>query len=413
MRRILLISAILLSGGSAAFAGTNTMTVLEEHLGAGKLAAGEAALEAELKLTPGDAQARFGLGTVQFLRAVEGLSQAAYRHGMAQQHRGLLGGFAQLPLPPNPKPEKISYQQARQIVQNFVSGLSQAEATLAQVGNAEVKLPLHFGLIRMDLDGDGVVVPEESLWKVYSQVNRRAGVNAEQAKLFVIGFDTGDVYWLRGYCHLLMALGEAALAHDWKELFERTGHVIFPEVESPYPFLNDYKNKDPNNYFTYPRIVDIIAYIHLINFPVIAPERMQSALGHLEAMMDVSTTSWDFIEKETDNDSEWIPNPAQTGVIPNVRVTAEMIASWRSFLAESKLILQGKKLIPFWRAGEERGVNLRLAFTQARPFDLVMWFQGTGAAPYLQKGELTDQGVWFRLQRVFGGEFIGFALWFN
>ena len=90
-----------------------------------------------------------------------------------------------------------------------------------------------------------------------------------------------------------------------------------------------------------------------------------------------------------------------------------MIASWRNFLAESKLIQQGKKLIPFWRGGEARGVNLRLVFTQARPFDLVMWIQGTGAAPYLQQGELTDQDVWFRLQRVFGGEIIGFALWFN
>ncbi len=412
MRRMFILSCILLLGSPAAFAGDKTVAVLEEHLSAGKLPAAEATLEAELKLHPRDAQARFGLGTVQFLRSVEALAQGLYRHGLLQQQRGLLATWIELPLPVNPRPEKISYQQARQLVQDFVTGLTRAEATLAQVGDEDVKLPLHFGLIRMDLTGDGMTSEEETLWKIYASVNRRPGATAEEARHFVIGFDTGDVYWLRGYCHLLMGLGEASLAHDWKELFERAGHVIFPDVESPYPFLNDYSRTDRND-FSFQRIVDVIAYIHLLNFPVIAPERMQLALGHLESMMDLSTRSWDFIERETDDDHEWLPNPKQAGVIPNVRVTAEMIATWRHVLAESKLLLQGKKLIPFWRGGEVRGVNLRLVFTQAKPFDLVMWIQGTGAAPYLQKGELTDGEVWNRMQRVFRGEFIGFALWFN
>ncbi len=412
MRRFFIMSGILLLGASSAWAGPQTISVLEEHLQAGKLSAAEGVLEAELKLSPRDAQARFGLGAVQFLRSVEGLSQNLYRHGLLQQQRGLLTGWIDLPLPINPKPEKLSYQQSRQIVQDFVSGLTKAEATLAQIGNEDVKLPLHFGLIRMDLNGDGMASEEETLWRVYTKVNQQTRVPAEVAAQFVIGFDTGDVYWLRGYCHLLMGLGEATLAHDWRELFERAGHVIFPEVESPYPFLSDYGKRDANG-FSYNRIVDVIAYIHLINFPVIAPERMQLALGHLESMMDVSSRSWDFIEQETDDSNEWIPNPKQQGVIPNVRVTAEMIASWRHFLAEAKEILQGKKLIPFWRGYEARGVNLRLVCTQPKPFDLVMWFQGTGAAPYLQKGELTDPEVWNRMRRVFGGEFIGFALWFN
>jgi hypothetical protein len=42
-----------------------------------------------------------------------------------------------------------------------------------------------------------------------------------------------------------------------------------------------------------------------------------------------------------------------------------------------------------------------------------MWIQGTGAAPYLEEGTLTDKAVWDRLVRVFQGEFIGFAFWFN
>ncbi|MSR58456.1 MAG: hypothetical protein EXS05_12520 [Planctomycetaceae bacterium] len=130
-------------------------------------------------------------------------------------------------------------------------------------------------------------------------------------------------------------------------------------------------------------------------------------------MASLSRRSWDLILNETDDDHEWIPGPKQTGVIPNVHVTQEMIDGWRMFLSEAELILKGEKLVPFWRGNQPRGVNLRKVFMQPQPFDLVMWVQGTGAAPYLEQGTLTDPAVWERLLRVFQGEFIGFAFWFN
>jgi hypothetical protein len=37
----------------------------------------------------------------------------------------------------------------------------------------------------------------------------------------------------------------------------------------------------------------------------------------------------------------------------------------------------------------------------------------TAAAPYLEEGPFTTPDVWRRLGTVFGGEFIGFPLWFN
>ena len=73
----------------------------------------------------------------------------------------------------------------------------------------------------------------------------------------------------------------------------------------------------------------------------------------------------------------------------------------------------GEKLIPFWRSGDDRGVNLRRVFTEPRMFDLVLWVQGTAAAPYLEKGPKTQPDTWRRFQNIFRGEFIGFALWFN
>lgn len=188
---------------------------------------------------------------------------------------------------------------------------------------------------------------------------------------------------------------------------------MFPILDSPYPFLTEVTPGDTNTFLSFSWLSDLIASIHLINFQVSGPERMQAALGHLESMVTLSNRSWDLILKETDNDQEWLPNPKQTGVIPNVVVTEAMIASWRHFLTEAKSILKGEKLIPFWRGAPVRGVNLRKIYLEPRPFDLVLWIQGSGAAPYLQQGPITDPAVWERLQRVFGGEFIGFALWFN
>ena len=394
-------------------AADDAVPLVEQHFQAGTLAKGETALDAMLKTNPGDDQARFALGTLQFVRSVEGLSQSLYRHGFLHaigRVTPLLG--ADLPIPNNPDAAEINYEQARRIVQSFVSGLGKAEATLAQIKSDSIKLPLHFGLIRMDFDGDNQAGEDETLWRIYARFNRQAGVAAEDAKAFVITFDAADVQWLRGYCHLLMALGEFNLAHHWHELFDRTGHLLFARAKTPYPFLAEHV-PDQQQPFSFEGIADLVGFIHLINFPVAEPKRMAAALGHLEAMTSLSRRSWDLILKETDDDHEWIPNPKQTGVIPNVRVTQEMIDGWRMFLSEAELILKGEKLVPFWRGNKVRGVNLRKVFMKPSPFDLVMWVQGTGAAPYLEQGTLTDRVVWDRLLRVFEGEFIGFALWFN
>ncbi len=50
-------------------------------------------------------------------------------------------------LPQNPDPKPITYKDARQIVQTLVDDLNKAEATLAEVEDENVKLPLHVGLI--------------------------------------------------------------------------------------------------------------------------------------------------------------------------------------------------------------------------------------------------------------------------
>jgi hypothetical protein len=74
---------------------------------------------------------------------------------------------------------------------------------------------------------------------------------------------------------------------------------------------------------------------------------------------------------ETDDDHGWIPNPKQKGVL-GVPVTEERVKGWLAFVDESEALLAGKRLAPFGRGDERRGVNLRRVFTEPRAFDLVL-----------------------------------------
>ncbi len=409
------------SARQTAIAQDNDKPNIEIYLEEGRLADGEAAMAQAIAMNPEDQQARFSLGVVKFLRAVERLAQSHYEYGLLQ-HQMRQIPFVRLPVPSNPDPQEISYQDAREILDRFIKDLAKAERTLAAVETSDVKLPLHFGRIRLDLDGDGNAADEESLWQIFRLFN--GAVQQVDGEAFQITFDGGDVHWLRGYCHLLMALGEMAFAYDWQDLFERTGHLFYPKVDTPFDYLQAEGTGDPGD-FNYRNFVDVIALVHLINFPVEDAKRTQAALMHFESMIDQSRASWALIVAETDDNHEWLPNPQQTGVIPNVRIRREMIDEWHKFLVEMEAILQGEKLVPFWRGAPggggfrpppinpEVGINLRRVFTEPTRFDLVMWIQGSAANPYLEKGEMTDPEVWQRLTRVFGGEFFGFAIWFN
>src|ERR1700679_1330644 len=115
----------------------------ERFLTEGKLGAGEEALTEILKTDPENSEARFGLGTIQFLRAVERAVQSFHRHGLQAGAMGRLVPFARLPIPPNAQPEPIRYPDLRGILQAWTDDLAKAENTLGRIDKKEVKLPLH------------------------------------------------------------------------------------------------------------------------------------------------------------------------------------------------------------------------------------------------------------------------------
>ena len=81
MRAILgfvLLSSVAIARAPAA----DDRHVTEKYLISGDLEGGQKALDAILRTHPDDGQARFGLGTIQFVRAVEQLVQGFYKHGL-------------------------------------------------------------------------------------------------------------------------------------------------------------------------------------------------------------------------------------------------------------------------------------------------------------------------------------------
>ena len=393
----------------------------------GRLADGATAMQTAIKSNSNDHAARFGLGIVQFLQAVEGLGQDQFRYGLLGNRRQAIP-FMRLPIPENDAPEQISYEKFRAIIQNMVTRLATAEATLAAVKPAGVKLPIPIGQIRLDLNADGIATDEESLWNILEGL-QNGGRNVEgqpDVNQLVIAFDDADVLWLRGYCHVMGAMGEVMLAYDGSDQFERTFHLFYPNVESPYPHLQS-EGPGPLSGFNGQNILDVIALIHTVNYEVREPERMKTALAHLESVVTLSRDSWRLINAETDNDREWLPNANQTAAFGGMTISAETQESWQAFLNEAELILQGKKLLPYWRgieggftpfdnqfpANAKVGINLRRVFTEPARFDLILWLQGTAQQQYLEEGEQTDPDFWRETMTGFRGQFFLFLVWFN
>ena len=211
-------------------------------------------------------------------------------------------------------------------------------------------------------------------------------------KALLLGLDSADVHWLRGYCHLLAALGEMILAYDHERLFDHTAQLFFANPQTTFASLFAAKRDGSERAGPWNQeiILDAIAFIHLANFPLREPERLKTAHSHLLAMVQSSRKSWELIEAETDNDREWIPGPNQDSVVAGVAINKERLAAWRSFFDEAEGVLNGKKLIPFWRRGTEQGVNLAKVFTEPRDFDFVLWVQGSGRHALPREGRKNE-----------------------
>ena len=431
--------------GGNAFAASDVVAKVQAALYAGQTAEAASSVQARLAEAPDDNEARFALGAVQFLQAVEHLGQALYRYGLKSGYRtgatelGLSSlPILRLPVSPNPRPDKITYDAFRHILDGFVRDLQTADATLSKIDSDKIDLPLNIGLIRLDLNGDGKGSDDETLWRIFKVVADVRWLNENEAKQLLVDFDSSDVPWLRAYCHFLMAIAEFPLAYDWRQGFETIFHNLFPK--SDLPFSEGFKKEQDllvelakrncssaPPWSNYPQcqklygiindsaLADLVAFFHLNHWPVFEPHRLRDVLENLEMMVRLSRDSWNHILAETDDNNEWIPNLKQTGVLPRVlprlRVTQNQFDGWMLFLDEFEAVLNGKKLIPHWRF--DQGINIRRFFLEPTTFDLVLLLQGSAALPYLQDGDLVTEQTWSRIERLFEGHFFQYFIWFN
>lgn len=411
-----ILALVLVSPASAAISA-------EKYLYAGKLAEAEKALAKEMEAEPESDNLHFSLGLVHFLRAFEKLSASLYEHGLRTDlAQEAADARMREWLAPHPKPKTLTHAKLYRFIQTYLDDLEKARTHLDKVRGEKFKLPLAPAKIKVDFSGLGRPV---NALMLLDASGGAAKVEKETAEKFVIAFDRADAAWLCAYCHFLAFLGEAVQAFDGKDVFECHAHLLFSRVETPHKFLTEQtinikKIKEAGSQW---EALGLVADVYtlglaMLHLPIKHPARLKKALGHLEAMTARSRQMWKWILEEKDDDREWIPGPKQTGVL-QVPVTLEMVGCWLELLDEVESLLQGKKLLPFWRATKEPvGVNLRKLFTEpAKEFNVPRWVQGTAATPYLEKGAITklaEPGMIQKIDKAFGGSrFLGFAFWFN
>jgi hypothetical protein len=445
--RTVLFSFTVLLLGALVPARADLLADVRTELYAGRTETATAVAQRWLDAAPSDDQARFALGAAQFLRAVERLGQSLHRYGLQTEYSDQVGLLAlpilRLPIPENPHPEPINYGAFRSALADFVADLKTADGTLAKVGDGDINLPLDIGLIRLDLRADGAASEDESLWALFARVSGYPRAGGPPGPLLT-DFDAADVPWLRGYCNLLMAIAEFPLGYDFHDTFDWSFQSVFadgafaaPELAArdremreksarlgeppPYSDFKAYsaweaspegrRNEELRKYGWISRIADLVAALHETHWPVAEPERLASALDHLQTMIAQSRENWRRIQSDTNPGRRWIPNPQQTGVLPAMRVTPERIVGWMAFLDGFDAVLQGKSLIPHWRF--DKGINLRRFFLEPRPFDLVMLVQGGAVLPYLEEGAVLGTSEAQQVLRAFEGDFFRYFLWFN
>ena len=387
--------------------------LFQKYLANGRLGEADEQMLSIAAAAPNNADAQLGLGLVRSARAFEKLSQSLYRYGFGSKSDGyeMFLGRGSSEIARNENPEAITYDQFRGILAAFIADLDAADKALAAVGEKPAKLKVDLSVARFDWNGDGRVGPEDHIGRAFSNLDEKGG-----ALPFVVGFDTADAKWLQGYDNLLMAAAKAWLSHDFSESWNGSFGVIFPRAVSTLSVANG-KGADDMTMFGVNKaqaddIADFVTLIHTIRWPVTDTAMWGEVRDHLKKVIVLNRETWALIDKETDDDHEWLPGPKQkSGVLPSFDVTPERIQAWLAVLSQFEAALDGKILVPHWRF--EKGINLARVFTEPKPFDLVLWITGPAALPYLQDGKAMSSGEWNQITNIFEGNFAAYAFYFN
>ena len=371
-----------------------------------------AALEAA---APADPASAYAAGAGEFFTALEILAGGLHRHGFESPQSFVLP-LMRLPVPDNPNPEPLTYEQFRAILVAFRDRLQKSAATLGSVpADADIGMVIDLAHVGIDLDEDGKITPQESAAAIMAALSNRSG-DAPDATPLIFRFDRADGYWLQGYAEFLMAQADFWLAHDFRGMFDGSFHMLFPRAKLPLQDILVPLDGGTGGILSSEwRLADFISLVHLVNWPVVEPERRQAARRHLLEMIRLSREDWKAIRAETDNDREWLPGPQQKGTnrLTGLDVGEEQVEAWLAALTMAEDLLEGRVLLPHFRIAD-KGINMKRFFEEPKNFDLVLSITGPAIAPYLESGKILTSDEFDQIQRQFGGGgFLTFALWFN
>ena len=369
---------------------------------------GLASTEAALASKPApDANDLFALGGVRFLRAIEKTLQARYRHGLSGRTMDV--PVLRLDVAENPAAEPFYPELIQEIFTGVISDMALAEEPLGMISDdAVVGVRIDLADLWFDINmndardrGEGIV--ELAAGGI---IPRRFGQGGNTAPP-TIRFDTADVAWLRAYTHFLSGLSDLVLAYPPAEAIELvlSSHPRMKELVADAPPANAYD-------YLFSTEVDLAMMVYLAVQQNPRAEHTRSARQHFLTMIRLNKQFWAALDRETDNDAEWIPNARQVSAL-GIRMPPETGKVWLSVLQDAEDLLEGRKLIPHWRFGSQAGVNLKALLENPAPINIAEWIQGMGLLPYAEKGTRVGIFNWRNFSRMMRGESLLFAILLN
>jgi hypothetical protein len=195
--------------------------------------------------------------------------------------------IVRLPIPANPQTERVDYARLRALYQEFLDDLSIARTTLqafaAASGSDQSKLVLDLNAVRLNISSGaarGVTLGLQEIYAAMDQRRPRAPAIGQQAAVetWEVAFDRADGLWLAGYSHIVSAVFEFVMAHDWQNTFEATGALFFTGA----PPNKNFAPPDPTALMNAmgDGVADQIALLHLIHWPADEPGSSASEIHH-------------------------------------------------------------------------------------------------------------------------------------
>lgn len=343
------------------------------------------------------------LAAVRFLQGIEGAYQARWRIGAVDPVLPL--PVMGTPLPPNPDPQPMQADFLTALVRDLATSMQASRAALP--ADKDAALVLRLPDLWLDVDGNGQRQPAEDLLPLI-------GIPMPEDVTGEIRFDAADAQWLRAYTHLIEALSTATLAFDPEPALARRielTRILQDQFSQPAGQMARAPNLATEAQIYGPMIDQIaVALQTLRNQPDKAG--IAATADHLHAMIAANREFWTAVATETDNDREWIPNDTQQAAL-GFALPPGAGPAWLAVLEDAEHVLNGTRLIPYWRFAPGYGVDLKQWLDDPQPVDLLDWVQGTAAMPHARPGLTVGSDSWDQFLGMFGGNAGLYMVLFN